>query len=146
MGKALEKAERQEALLGLLEAERFSSQGEVVNAMQNLGYQVTQPSISRDFHELGIVKVAGRYLVGSTMVVPEYQGSLQDLIQNIQPVGDHLLVVRTRIGAANVVAVAIDKMLIDGLAGTIAGDDTVFLAITDELSKARVLRALKELS
>ncbi len=120
-----DKIPRHEALLRLLKEKKFSKQSEVVLALQKLGYEVTQASISRDFAELGIDKVGGRYVSRSEL---GGQGEFGGLVLGIDFASPFLSVVKTTSGAASIVAAKLDERLIAGVLGTIAGDDTIFVA------------------
>ena len=140
-----EKPKRQQALVKLLESKAFSNQGDVVQAMKSAGFEVTQPSISRDFNELGIVKLAGRYVASNQIMENARVGELADMVAKIEAVGPHLVVVKTNVGAANLVAAAIDDLALDGLAGTVAGDDTVFIATKNSVAQRRVIHSIVQL-
>ncbi len=137
-----EKQKRQEALVNLLESHNFFSQADIVEAMQNEGFAVTQPSISRDFKELGVVKLSGKYIpAGSFTSAENTQAAV--MILSVAPAGPHMLVVRTQIGAANVVAAAIDEMDLEGIVGTVAGDDTIFIATATKSAQSNIATKLK---
>lgn len=144
------KVERQRELIELLENRVFRSQGQVVQAMQERGFNVTQPSISRDFRELGVVKMSGRYLPvdrpGARMLHDKLDVNPLSLITSVSTAGPHLLVVMTHVGAASVVGLAIDSLELHEIVGTIAGDDTVFIAATGEGGQERVLQMLHEIA
>jgi len=111
--------------------------------MRRLGFSVTQSSISRDLRELGVAKVGGRY-------VSLHRSEVEDpsppaLIHSVEPAGPNLIVIKTPIGAANIVGVDIDNRGLDGLVGSVAGDDTVFLAVRNKKAQDRVLSALRRL-
>lgn len=120
---------RQTVLLTLLASRPFSSQEDVVEAMREAGFEVTQPSVSRDFRQLGIVKLNGCYQQ-APLSKPEMAqgGEITTLVRGIEAIGSHLVVIKTGAGAASVVADSLDKMGFEGVAGTIAGDDTIFVA------------------
>jgi len=120
-----DKSPRHEALIKLLKERKFSKQTEVVSALKKLGYDVTQASVSRDFAELGIDKVAGRYLPRSEL---GGQGEFGGLVSGVEFASPFLSVIRTSAGAASIVAAKLDKRAINGVLGTIAGDDTIFVA------------------
>ena len=126
------KERRQAVLLALLEEKPLFSQKEICEAMQARGFSAAQPSISRDLNELGIIKISGRYLPPTTLSdqIPT------SLTLSVHPAGPHLVVVRTKTGAANAVAAQIDDLEVEGIAGTVAGDDTIFLAFHDESFQA----------
>lgn len=130
-----EKISRHEALLELLRSKSFSSQQAVVAALEKLGYEVTQASVSRDFHELGVSKIGGRYLARTEQ--PGY-GDFTNLITSVESASTSLVVVRTPPGGANMVAAKIDKISIPGVVGTIAGDDTIFVATKGRAAQGRI--------
>ena len=120
-----DKSPRHDALIKLLKERKFSKQADVVAAVTKLGYEVTQASISRDFTELGIDKVGGRYLPRSEL---SGQGEFGGLVSGIEFASPFLSVVKTNPGAASIVAAKLDKRSVTGVLGTIAGDDTIFIA------------------
>ncbi len=128
MRAAEDKEIRQSALRDLLDSRHLSNQSEVVEVMNEMGYAVTQPSISRDFRELGVVKIEGRYALGVS--TSTHVDTLpRSLVKSVESVGENMLVVKTDPGAAGMIAAALDAVVPEGLAGSIAGDDTIFLAI-----------------
>lgn len=144
------KTSRQQTLLRLLEDEILSSQEDVVRRMQECGYVATQPSISRDFRELGIVKLSGRYVCvpreGQQRYArrePQAEVNPWMLIRSLSPAGAHMLVARTEVGAAALVATELDKAGLRDIVGTIAGDDTVFIAVPGEAAQRRIEQRLR---
>lgn len=137
-----DKQKRQEALVNLLSQNNFFSQADIVAAMQGRGFAVTQPSISRDFKELGVVKLSGRYIPAGSMASGESPQAAA-MISSVAPAGPHMLVIRTKVGAASVVAAAIDDMELDGIVGTVAGDDTIFIATATKSAQASIASRLK---
>ena len=137
------KLERQRALLSILRNRRLTSQGSVVRAMRSAGFSVTQPSISRDFQELGIVKLGGRYVSSSEMQEPEPTPENFSVLE-IKAAGPNISVLTTPAGAANLVAIRIDSQQIPGVVGTIAGDDTVFVALSGKAAQVRLERIIQD--
>ena len=109
-----EKQRRQATLLRLIEQRTLRSQHEIVRLMRESGFEVTQASISRDARELGLIKFGGRYQsTGGLNGAPaRADDPMNGLLTALDPVGANLIVVRTRIGAASTVAVAIDAAVI----------------------------------
>lgn len=140
-----EKQRRQATLLRLIEQQTLRSQHEIVDLMRESGFEVTQASISRDARELGLIKFGGRYQsTGGLGGAPiRKDDPLAGLLTAVDPVGANLIVVRTRIGAASPVAVAIDNERFPDIIGTIAGDDTLFIAVRSRSGQGRVVAALK---
>ncbi|HEX4954325.1 MAG TPA: arginine repressor [Thermoanaerobaculia bacterium] len=134
---------RQRAILELLEAEPVASQVELAERLSERGFAVTQSSISRDFRDLGVIKVHGRY------VAPRASGprierlrELAPFLRGQRPAGPHLLVLQTLVGAAQTVAVALDGAEWPEVVGTVAGDDTVFIACAHARDQQRLMARL----
>jgi transcriptional regulator of arginine metabolism len=141
------KAARQAALVRLANEHALSSQGQMVRLLRELGFKVTQASISRDVRDLGLVRVNGRYLpaaqVGRDGGTQTPTGLGNELIVSIEPIGANLIVVRTPVGSANALAVELDQQQWTGVAGTLAGDDTIFVAVRSRSAQGRVLALLR---
>jgi transcriptional regulator of arginine metabolism len=142
-----EKGRRQAALLRLVRRRALSSQDEMVRLLRGLGFRATQSSISRDVRELGLVRVDGRYVPAARLGVGRPQDLTSDLktelIISMEPVGANLIVLRTPPGGANAVAVDLDRKNLPQIAGTVAGDDTIFVAVRSRSAQGRVLALLK---
>ena len=127
------KEKRQRALLSLIRNESLGTQGELVTRLTTAGFSCTQVSISRDVRELGLVKKGGRYTAPEPSSMPESVSNLSDnisiFIRNIMIVGDNLIVIKTLPGTAHSVGLLVDNVNWSNVAGTVAGDDTVFLAV-----------------
>jgi len=133
--------DRHRRLLSLLNRKRFSRQVEVAAALRKEGFDVTQSSVSRDFQDLGIVKVAGRYVPPSPR--PQLDTSaIRSFVARVETAGPNLLVIKTPMGASNVVAVELDRQELSGLVGTVAGDDTIFIATKNRAAQKRIVEFL----
>lgn len=123
------RSKRQDAILELIaERKMIRSQAELQEMLLEKGIQAAQPSISRDLAELGIKRVKGRYVLRAWRDVDE--GSFEDVVGFVQQVhrsGPYIAVVLTSPGAARVVAWAIDASGWPEVAGTVAGEDTIFV-------------------
>ncbi len=111
-----------QTLLELISNERIADQFELQEALARAGKVVSQPTLSRHLTRLGISKRGGRY-------APPGDGSPSALAVIAAP--PNLIVLRTRPGFANAVAAVLDHQPLPGQAGTIAGDDTVFVALRE---------------
>lgn len=140
-----EKVKRHGALRKLLIDKPFSCQDDVVLAMENLGFDVTQSSISRDFRDLKIIKVGGQYLPSSSLTNSKGKSPYQQMIQGIDTAGANLLVIKTVSGAASIIADKIDSESPLGVAGTVAGDNTIFVATKNKAAQTKVISMIKEL-
>ncbi len=126
---------RRRTLKSLLRRRRLRTQEELVACLEERGFTITQSSLSRDLMALGASKVDGAYRVVSDAeeageAGQKYPtlGELQPFVRSIKAAGPNLLVVATRPGLAQTVALALDSMGMPEVTGTIAGDDTVFVA------------------
>lgn len=137
------------ALRRLIEDEKVSTQDELRERMEALGFDVTQSTISRSLRKLGAVKVideAGRtiYRLSSEPSLPAtVQTTISDLILDIDQNGS-MIVLHTPPGSASLVARHLDNHRPDGILGTIAGDDTIFIAPSDVSQIKRSEAAIRE--
>jgi transcriptional regulator of arginine metabolism len=117
-----------------------------VELLARRGLEATQSSVSRDLRELGVAKVGGRYVAP-----PEREGDPQELagaaafVRTVRPAGPNLTVVLTVVGAAQTVALAIDRAGWPGVVGTLGGDDTVFVATAAARDQKHFLQRLEAL-
>jgi transcriptional regulator of arginine metabolism len=128
------KAKRQRAILRLVDGERLGSQEEIRVRLSGVGIDATQSTISRDIEELGLARVGGdggtRYVVPDKGTPPPSMALLRRLLDEFALAmirADHGLVVRTPPGAAAALAEGIDRAELSGIAGTIAGDNTILI-------------------
>ena len=124
-----EQRQRRDAIRDLLSHGPAETQASLVSALEDLGFVATQSSVSRDLRELGAIKTARGYeLPNAAEPGDEQIAAVSDLLRSITPAGSNLLVIRTGIGAAQRVGLALDRSGWPGMVGTIAGDDTIFVA------------------
>lgn len=138
------KQERQVAIKKLVRERDIANQAELVDQLDKAGIAGTQASVSRDIRELGLIKVEGRYRMPGRKVAADSAGT-GELITDLVPVGANLVIIRTVIGAASAVAVELDRLELDDIAGTIAGDDTIFVAVRSRAAQGRTMHALRHL-
>jgi transcriptional regulator of arginine metabolism len=121
---------RRGAIVRILRRTTVARQAELVELLHGEGFEATQSSVSRDLRELGIVKGAERYLLPAVedALTPSHFESVQTFVKGYRAAGPSLTVLRTTVGAAQSVALAIDKARWTEVVGTIAGDDTIFIA------------------
>ena len=137
-----DEAAARRALLraALLEA-RARTQAELVAYLEAQGRPVTQSCVSRDLRDIGARKVGGRY-----RIAPERRSELPGLaalIESVSPAGPHLVVVRTLPGGAQRVAHAIDSEAWPEAAGSVGGDDTIFVASHTRAGQQGILDRLR---
>ncbi len=139
--------ERRGAILRILRAGLVRKQSDLVRLLKKEGHEATQSSISRDLRDLGVLKASGRYVLPPEEVSRANGdfGTLAQFVRGLRPAGASITVLRTTIGAAQSVAVAIDKVQWPEVAGTLSGDDTIFIAtatLRDQQALIERLRAL----
>jgi transcriptional regulator of arginine metabolism len=128
----MKKDKRQQAILDLVSRGAAQTQHEIAAALARKGMPATQATISRDIHELGLVRSGNGYRSTAALV--------RELVLSIEVVSP-LAVIRTPPGTANLVARRIDEASLPGVAGTVAGDDTI-IAVLREAKAGRALRTL----
>ena len=129
------KQHRQHTLLRLVTEKRLATQQDVVRALRGAGFAATQATVSRDIVELGLVKVPrdGAHIYAPPAGVPA-SGGLERLRRFCEEypvqgaVAGNLVILKTPPGTANALAIALDTSGFSDVIGTIAGDDTVFVA------------------
>ncbi|MCB9637398.1 MAG: arginine repressor [Myxococcales bacterium] len=133
----MKKKDRQAKIMEVIRTERITSQHQLLERLQLLGVEANQSSISRDLTELMIEKADGVY-----QLPIRNRASSVALIEvlSIEPVGENLVVMKTPVGQAQLAGVHIDRMKLPDLVGTVAGDDTIFIAVRDRAGQQRVVR------
>ena len=142
-----QQIDRHMAILRILRSGVVRRQNDLALMLRRDGFEVTQSSVSRDLRELGVLKASGRYLLPPDEISRANGdfGALALFVRTVQPAGASLTVVRTTIGAAPSVAVAIDKAEWPEVVGTISGDDTIFVATNDARAQQRLIERLNSL-
>lgn len=138
---------RQREILALLAARRVARQEELVELLHARGFAATQSSVSRDLRDLGVARVAGRYLppLSEGRTEEAKLNGIATFVRNAKPAGPHLTVVVTTVGAAQPVASALDRAAWPEVVGTVAGDDTIFIATAGKREQKRFLQRLRRL-
>ena len=139
-----QQLDRRNAIVRILRNDVVRRQDDLVLMLQRDGFDVTQSSISRDLRDLGVLKAAGRYVAPSDEVTRANGdfGALAQFVRQVLTAGSCLIVVKTTIGAAGSVAVAIDKAEWPEVVGTISGDDTIFIATRSERAQSTLIARL----
>src|SRR5689334_6644754 len=135
----MNKRERQQKILSLIQAKPIGTQEDLRALLERAGVAATQSSVSRDLEELGIVKQHGHY------TLPRANGASARGLLSLDQAGDSLVIARTLPGLASAVAVEIDAAAIADVVGTIAGEDTIFIAVRGAKSQRAVVREVWEL-
>jgi transcriptional regulator of arginine metabolism len=143
-----DRRKRHLKILELISTRAIRTQEELAEALAAEGWEVTQSSVSRDIAALRLIKADGAYRRASAVVVPADpdERRIADGVLTIEPAGDALVVLHTPPGEANRVAVALDRLAWPDVVGTIAGDDTIFLAVKNGPAQRRVMGAVRKLT
>ena len=148
----LRKQQRQQTLLRLVSEKGLATQQDVVRALRAAGFAATQATVSRDIVELGLVKVGrdGDHVYAPPVAMPA-SGGIERLRRFCEAysvqgaVAGNLVVLRTPPGTANALAIALDTSGFSDVVGTIAGDDTVFVAARDPARARGINKRLGEM-
>ena len=135
----MQKEQRHEAILKLISEKRISRQDELAAMLEASGFSVTQSSVSRDLVELGVVKFGGFYSVPA-----KARHEMTIGIRSLEIAGENLIVAKCESGMASACAVRIDAESIEDIVGTIAGDDTIFIAVRDAKAQKSALKKIWE--
>ena len=135
------------ALLTRIIRERIvGRQAELVDLLRQEGHPATQSSISRDLRELGVAKLGDRYVLPAAAAAPRPEfRAVRAFVTAILPAGGNLIVLKTQIGSAQGVALAIDTAQWPEVVGTISGDDTIFIATPGAQAQQRLREKLLDI-
>jgi len=133
------KRVRQQAILEIISDGRLATQQELAAELTARGIEATQSSVSRDIAELGLIKINGHYAAPR----PEELGV--ERLESVDTAGANLIVVKTQIGQAQPAALTIDGAGIAEIVGTVAGDDTILVAVKNEAAQRIAIRKILEL-
>jgi transcriptional regulator of arginine metabolism len=142
-----DRRKRHLKILELISTRAVHTQEELADALAAQGWEVTQSSVSRDIATLRLVKVDGAYRRPPPRA-PKSDPDERRVAEGVlttEIAGDALIVLHTSPGEANHVAVALDRLAWPEVIGSIAGDDTIFLAVRDSTAQRRVLREVRRL-
>jgi transcriptional regulator of arginine metabolism len=151
----MSKVQRQQTIARLIEQHQVTNQPQLVELLAVEGISATQATVSRDLEDLGAVKV--RVPGGATVyAVPEFAPERVAPLDQLRRVmgewvaevnhSGNLVIVRTPPGCAHVVASALDRSGIEGLLGTVAGDDTMMCVATEASGGVRLADTLRDLA
>lgn len=151
----LSKHQRQHRIAKLLEGSTVTSQSQLVELLASDGVVATQATVSRDLEDLGAIKVrvAGGEVAYAIPELPTEQHAPTDHLRRV--LGDwvvevdhsqNLVILRTPPGSAHVVGSALDRSTLDGLIGTVAGDDTLLCVAAEAVGGDRLAETLRQLA
>jgi transcriptional regulator of arginine metabolism len=146
----MSKTARHKAILDLLDEGPVESQDSLQQRLERKGFEVGQATLSRDIHELKLVKGPDGYRragngSGSDSVLPSVLHLARQFVLEIRQ-AQNLLVVKTTVGSAQPVAAALDASHWPEVVGTLAGDDTVLVIATDKKRAQALAKHISELS
>jgi transcriptional regulator of arginine metabolism len=136
---------RRAAISRILRQTAVGRQSELVSLLRREGFDATQSSVSRDLRELGVAKAHDRYLLPASedALTPSHFEAVRGFLKEFRHAGPCLTVLRTMVGSAQSVAIAIDKARWPEVVGTIAGDDTIFIATGNARTQRRLAERLR---
>jgi transcriptional regulator of arginine metabolism len=143
-----DRRKRHLKILELISTREVRTQEELAEALAAQGWDVTQSSVSRDIAALRLAKVDGAYRrppPRAARTDPDERRVAEGVL-TIETAGEALVVLHTPPGEANHVAVALDRLAWPEVIGTVAGDDTIFLAVKDLRRQRRVVREVRRLT
>lgn len=143
---SVQQHERRRAIARLLETHQISRQAELVALLRAEGFEATQSSVSRDLRDLGAAKLKNGYRLPERMLDgnADILAGVEEFVRDIRPAGPNLLVIRTAIGAAQRVAVTLDRIDWPEIVGTLSGDDTIFVATANATQQRRLRVRLRQ--
>lgn len=140
-----EAVARREALRRIISRSPVGRQQDLVRLLGKAGHPATQSSISRDLRELGVAKQGDRYVLpdDSAPALDDF-ATVAAFVRDWRPAGPCVTVIRTTAGAAQSVAIVLDRADWPDVVGTLSGDDTIFVATTGGAAQRRLLARLHE--
>lgn len=145
------KTKRQNKILEIIGSREIETQNQLIAALREVGEQSTQATVSRDIKELRLTKELSpdgryRYVVGARDEISDHDIRLKKIFRESvtsYDVAQHIIVIKTLPGLASAACATLDGMTIPNLVGTIAGDDTAFLAMRDNESALEFLKEIE---
>lgn len=147
------KPDRQAVIMEIISTQTIETQNQLMDALLERGIRSTQATVSRDIREMRLVKDMGsdgryRYKMPTKDTTPEFDMKLRKIFRESitsYEVAQNLVVIKTLPGLASAACSALDSMKIPHLVGSIAGDDTAFLAMSDANSALEFRKQIEEM-
>ena len=147
------KLDRQSVIMAIISERDIETQNQLMEALAEKGLKSTQATLSRDIREMRLVKELGpsgnyRYVAAAKQDHTDLDIRLKKIFKESvvsYDVAQNILVIKTLPGLASAACSALDGMSIDGLVGTIAGDDSAFLAMRDNNSATTLYKEIEQL-
>ena len=142
----MSKPLRQKTILEVLERSSVSSQEDLQRALRKRGLKVGQATLSRDIHELGLIKTGAGYVLpgGAEPALPPVSRLVREFVLEVKA-AQNLLVIKTTVGSAQPVAAALDGQDWEEAIGTIAGDDTILMVCSDNRGAKVLAERIQEM-
>ena len=147
------KNDRQESILRLIRSKEISTQEELVSELIGAGLTITQATVSRDIKDLGIIKITSPSGLAKDTVLDRTGDVAPGRLLNVfsQSViscesAQNLVIIRTLPGMAQAAASALDSIHLPGVIGTIAGDDTVFVASPGNQDALALVNTIRDMN
>jgi transcriptional regulator of arginine metabolism len=144
----MSKLTRQQLILQLIENGKVANQEDLRRALARQGQQVTQATLSRDIHELGIVKTGNGYSLPTQAAgeagLPSSERLVREFVLSVRE-AQNQLVLKTSVGSAQPVAAALDAEGWEEMLGSIAGDDTILIICENKHHAERVANRIREM-
>ena len=145
------KTTRHTKILELIQKNEIGTQEELSDLLEKEGYHVTQATVSRDIKELKLIKVLGqdgryKYASNKTADAPtseRYLNLIRDMVLFASS-SENIVVIKTLNGCANAACEAIDSLHLEGVLGTIAGDNTIFVVTTSSEKSPSLVKFINE--
>ena len=143
---------RQKQILTIVSEHDVETQEELIVRLKASGFKATQATVSRDIKELRLIKMAtenGHYKYVQSVgedgkSSAKFDNVLRETVISVRNAGP-IVVVRTYAGLAMAAAAAVDAMQINCILGTIAGDDTIFIAVSDEVASDLIEKKIERI-
>lgn len=146
------KRQRHERIARLIEEGAIASQQDLQERLGRAGFAVTQATLSRDLQQMGVLKGPSGYVLPRQGMEPARQPNpvvlrrtLERELRSIDAAGN-FVIIRTDAGHANALAVELDRARLPDILGTIAGDDTIFVAARNDVAAARLVKRIRTLT
>lgn len=147
----MEKNNRLNDIISLIEKYEIDTQEELTAKLKELGYNVSQATVSRDIKNLNLIKSAGsgkKYKYVKSLAISSLSDKIKNLFKQVTisiTAANNLLVVKTLAGNAGTAGMAVDAMHISEILGTIAGDDTLLIVAKSNSDAELILKSLRTL-
>ncbi|MBV7275070.1 arginine repressor [Clostridium thailandense] len=146
------KVTRHAKILEIINSKDIETQEELAEELRNSGMNVTQATVSRDIKELKLIKVladSGKYKYATILHTESFLSNklvniFAQTVVGIEHV-NNFIIVKTLSGSASAAAEAIDSLNFEGIAGTIAGDNTIFIMVRDEAQAQVIIQRMKKM-